>query len=298
MTAHETLAHRFDSHRAHLHAVALRMLGSPADADDAVQEAWLRLSRSDTSDVGNLGGWLTTVVARICLDQLRSRDARREDPMESDDVQAHIDDAHDPAHDVELADSLGAALLIILDTLTPAERLAFVLHDMFAVSFDQIATMIDRTPAAARQLASRGRRRVQGASAGAGADLAQRREVVSAFLAASREGKFDTLLALLHPDVMLHADGIAVTMGAAGEVRGADAVARTFAGRAKGARLALLDGVPGLAWQQAGRMRVAFAMTIDDGRITAIELIADPERLTALDVAFLRPAARTAAGPA
>jgi RNA polymerase sigma factor (sigma-70 family) len=290
MTDDHSLANRFDAHRAHLHSVAQRMLGSPADADDAVQEAWLRLSRADTSGVANLGGWLTTVVARICLDQLRTRDGRREEPIESEDtgVHAYVDDGSDPARDAELADSLGAALLIVLETLTPAERLAFVLHDMFAVSFDEIAPMIDRTPAAARQLASRGRRRVQGAAAGGGADLARRRAVVAAFLAASREGKFDTLLTLLHPDVVLHADGAVVTMGAAGEARGADAVARTFAGRAKGARLALVDGVPGLAWQQAGRMRVVFAMTVEDGRITAIELIADPERLARLDIAFVR----------
>ena len=208
MDEHDWLAERFEAHRAHLRAVAYRMLGSLSEADDAVQEAWLRLSRSDTSVVENLGGWLTTVVARVCPDMLRSRKSRREEPLGAPlaDPIVSREDGTDPEHEALLADSVGLALLVVLETLAPAERLAFVLHDMFAVPFDEIAPIVGRSPAAARQLASRARRRVQGAAAVPDADLTRQREVVDAFLAASREGDFDALLALLDPDVVLRAD--------------------------------------------------------------------------------------------
>ncbi len=276
----EFLAERFEADRPHLRAVAFRMLGSASEADDAVQEAWLRLNRSDTSAVENLTGWLTTVVARVSLDMLRSRTSRREEPLDEE-----LPAAADPERDALLADSIGPALLVVLDTLTPAERLAFVLHDMFGVPFEEIATIVDRSPAATRQLASRARRRVQGAEPSGEAGLARRREIVAAFLAASREGDFDALLALLDPDVVLRADGAAVAMGAEPEVLGAEAVATTFTGRAQAARAALVDGEPGAVWTRGGTPRVVFGFTIEGGRIVAMELLADPDRLGALTIA-------------
>ena len=227
MDEHDWLAERFEANRTHLRAVAYRMLGSLSEADDAVQEAWLRLSRSDTSGVENLGGWLTTVVARVCLDMLRSRKSRREEPLGAHVPEPIVsrEDGIDPEHEALLADSVGLALLVVLETLAPAERLAFVLHDMFAVPFDEIAPIVGRSPAAARQLASRARRRVQGAATAPDADLTRQREVVDAFLAASRGGDFDALLAVLDPDVVLRADRAAVQAGASREVRGAAAVA-------------------------------------------------------------------------
>jgi RNA polymerase sigma factor (sigma-70 family) len=285
MDEHDWMAERFEANRTHLRAVAYRMLGSQAEAEDAVQETWIRLSRSDTSDVENLGGWLTTVVARVCLDMLRSRTSRREDPhgAQVPDLVASKD-AIDPEHEVVLADSVGLALLVVLETLAPAERVAFVLHDLFAVPFDEIAPIVGRTPAATRQLASRGRRRVQGADAGAGTDVVRQRQIVDAFLAASRGGDFDALLSLLDPDVVLRADRAGVEMGADEEVLGAAAVAETFAGRARVAQPALIDGAVGLVWAQGGEPRVVFALTIASGKIAAIELVADPERLGALDL--------------
>jgi RNA polymerase sigma factor (sigma-70 family) len=285
MDEHDWMAERFEANRTHLRAVAYRMLGSQAEAEDAVQETWIRLSRSDTSDVENLGGWLTTVVARVCLDMLRSRTSRREDPhgAQAPDLVASKD-AIDPEHEVVLADSVGLALLVVLETLAPAERVAFVLHDLFAVPFDEIAPIVGRTPAATRQLASRGRRRVQGADAGAGTDVVRQRQIVDAFLAASRGGDFDALLSLLDPDVVLRADRAGVEMGADEEVLGAAAVAETFAGRARVAQPALIDGAVGLVWAQGGEPRVVFALTIASGKIAAIELVADPERLGALDL--------------
>jgi RNA polymerase sigma factor (sigma-70 family) len=280
----EWLADRFEAHRTHLQAVAYRMLGSFGDADDAVQEAWLRLRRSDTSGVDNLAGWLTTVVGRVCLDMLRSRKSRREEPLD-DDVPDSIASI-DPETEALQADSVGLALLVVLDTLTPAERLAFVLHDMFAVPFDEIAAVAGRSPAAAKQLASRARRRVQGARAGPDADLARQREVVAAFLAASRNGEFDALVAMLDPDVELRADSAAVAMGAAG-ARGALAVAGTFSGRARAAQPALVDGAAGLVWASGGRPRVAFAFNIADRTIVGIEMLADPERLGELDIVIV-----------
>jgi RNA polymerase sigma factor (sigma-70 family) len=289
MDEHDWLAERFEEDRTHLRAVAYRMLGSLSEADDAVQEAWLRLSRSGTSGVENLGGWLTTVVARVCLDQLRSRESRREEPLGvhlPEPIVSSEDDA-DPEHQALLGDSVGLALLVVLETLAPAERVAFVLHDMFAVPFEEIAPIVGRSPASTRQLASRARRRVQGTATAPDADLARRREVVDAFLAASRGGDFDALLAVLDPDVVLRADRSAVRMGASRKVRGAAAVADTFAGRARAAQPALVDGAVGLVWASGGQPRVVFGFTIARGKIVEIELVADPERLGQLDVAVL-----------
>jgi RNA polymerase sigma factor (sigma-70 family) len=288
MDDRDWLAGQFEAHRGHLRAVAYRMLGSSSEADDAVQEAWLRLSRSDTSVVDNLGGWLTTVVARVCLNMLQARTARREDPVGEDlpDAAATRRDRDDPEEQALEADAVGLALLVVLDTLTPAERLAFVLHDLFAVPFDEIAPIVERSPAATRQLASRARRRLQGAPP-PDADLARRRAVVDAFLAASREGSFEALVALLDPDVVLRADQAAVRAGASTEVRGAAAVAGTFSGRARAARPALVDGAPGAVWAVGGQPRVVFGFTITDDRIVQIDLLADPDRLARLELAVL-----------
>ncbi|MGI5401986.1 sigma-70 family RNA polymerase sigma factor [Streptomyces sp. CA-135486] len=288
MDENEFLAERFEQHRARLRAVAYRMLGSTGEAEDAVQEAWLRLSRSDSSDVENLGGWLTTVVARVSLNMLRSRETRREDPWDADRPEPAVgsQDTVDPEHQAVLADSVGLALVVVLDTLTPAERLAFVLHDMFAVPFDEIAPIVERSTAATRQLASRARRRVQGAPAAPETDVSRQREVVEAFLAASRGGEFEALLALLDPDVVLRADSAAVLSGAAG-ARGAAAVADTFAGRAKAAQPALINGAAGLVWAPGGQPRVVFGFTIRQGRIAEIDILADPEQLALLDLEVL-----------
>ncbi|HYT71091.1 MAG TPA: sigma-70 family RNA polymerase sigma factor [Gemmatimonadales bacterium] len=289
MDERDWLAERFEESRTHLRAVAYRMLGSRSEADDAVQEAWLRLSRSGTSGVENLGGWLRTVVARVCLDILRSRKARREEPLGAhvpEPIVSREDRTH-PEHDALLADSVGPALLVVLETLAPAERVAFVLHDMFDLPFDEIAPIVGRSPAAARQLASRARRRVRGAATVPNADLTRQREVVEAFLAASRGGDFDALLAVLDPDVALRADPAAVRMGAAADVRGAKAVAETFAGRARAAQPALVNGAAGLVWAAGGRPRVVFGFTITSGKIVAIDLVADPERLRQLDLVVL-----------
>jgi RNA polymerase sigma factor (sigma-70 family) len=285
----EVLAERFEASRTQLRAVAYRMLGSRSEAEDAVQEAWLRLSRSDTSRVDNLSGWLTTVVARVCLDMLRSRTSRREEPLDAHGPEpaANRDDRTGPEDEALLGEAVGLALLVVLETLSPAERVAFVLHDMFDLPFDDIAPIVGRTPAAARQLASRARRRVQGAAAVPDADRTRQREIVGAFLAASRRGDFQALLALLDPDVVLRADGAAVAAGASKEARGAAAVAETFSGRARAAEPALVDGVPGLVWAPDGRPRVVFGFTVAGGNIVGIELIADPERLSRLDLELL-----------
>ena len=288
MDERDWLAARFEENRSHLRAVAFRMLGSMSEAEDAVQESWLRLSRSDTSDVENLGGWLTTVVARVSLDMLRSRKSRREAPLDPDLPEPIVSPAEgtDPEHEALLADSVGPALLVVLDTLPPAERLAFVLHDLFAVPFDEIADIVGRSPAAARQLASRARRRVQGVTPPDG-DRTRQREVVDAFLAASRGGDFDALLALLDPDVVLRADSAAVQSGAEGEVVGALAVAGTFSGRAKFAQPAVIDGAAGAVWAPGGKPRVVFGFTIENGKIVEIELLADSTRLGELDLVIL-----------
>ena len=283
MDEREALAERFEANRAHLSAVAYRMLGSVSEADDAVQEAWLRLSRSGGEGVENLNAWLTTVVARVCLDMLRSRKSRREEQLG-----VHLTDPiANPEHEAVLADSVGLALLVVLETLAPAERLAFVLHDMFAMPFDEIAPIVQRSPAAARQLASRARRRVQGATPGGDTDLIVRREIVDAFLAASRGGDFDALLALLDPEVVLRADEATVRAGAEKEVRGAAAVARTFKGRARVAKLALVNGAPGAVWAPGGRPRVVFGFAISHGKIVQIDLIADPARISELELSIL-----------
>jgi RNA polymerase sigma-70 factor (ECF subfamily) len=279
------LAEKFEANRAHLRAVAYRMLGSTSEVDDAVQEAWLRLTRSDTSAVENLGGWLTTVVARVCLDMLRARKSRREEPMGPHVPEPVADDAHE--RDAEMADSVGAALLVVLETLAPAERLAFVLHDMFAVPFEEIAPIVGRTPAAARQLASRARRRVQGSPPALGADMSRQKKIVDAFLAASRGGDFEGLLAVLDPDVVFRADQAAQRLGALAEIRGATAVAETFKGRAQAAKPALVDGTLALAVHFGGRLRIVLRLTMTGERISAVEAVADPEQIGEFDVEIL-----------
>jgi RNA polymerase sigma-70 factor (ECF subfamily) len=279
------LAEKFEANRTRLRAVAYRMLGSPSEVDDAVQEAWLRLNRSDAGDIENLSGWLTTVVARVCLDMLRSRKSRREEPL-GPQVPEPIAKPENE-QEAELADSVGTALLVVLETLTPAERLAFVLHDMFAVPFEEIAPIVGRTAAAARQLASRARRRVQGAPSAPDADVARQRKVVDAFLAASRGGDFEALLAVLDPDVVFRADPVAVRMGGLPEIRGATAVAETFKGRAQAAKPALIDGAVGIAVIMGGRLRIALNLTIADDRIVGIEAVADPERLRQFNLTVL-----------
>jgi len=300
MDKHHALANEFEAHRAHLQSVAHRMLGSTSEADDAVQEAWFRLSLSDTSDVDNLRGWLTTVVARVCLDMLRSRKSRREEPLDARGSEPVVrpEAGVNPEQEALLADSVGLALLVVLETLTPAERVAFVLHDMFDLPFDEIAPIVGRSPTAARQLASRARRRVRGADAPPGADHARQREIVGAFLAASRNGNFDALLAVLDPNVVLRADNAAVKMAAARqavgapklarELRGAAAVAESLSGRAGAAQPAMIDGAQGLAWAPGGKLRAAFRFTIARDRMVAIELIADPAHLLQLDLELLK----------
>jgi RNA polymerase sigma factor (sigma-70 family) len=300
MSEHDWLAERFEENRPHLRAVAYRMLGSSAEADDAVQEAWLRLSRTGTSGVENLGGWLTTVVARVALNMLRSRTLRREEPMDppgGGQPVAPPPDGTDPEHEAVLADSVGLALLVVLDTLTPAERLAFVLHDMFAVPFEEIAPIVERSPVATRQLASRARRRVQEAGPGdPPGEISRRREVVAAFLAASREGDFDALLTMLDPDIVLRADNAAAQMGADAEAIGPRAVAGIFSGRAQALRPALIDGAPGAVWTYRGETQVVFAFTFTGGTITAIEQIADPERIARFEVTPIKAGLKTQRG--
>jgi RNA polymerase sigma-70 factor (ECF subfamily) len=299
MSEHDWLAERFEENRPHLRAVAYRMLGSSTEADDAVQETWLRLSRAGVGGVENLGGWLTTIVARVSLNMLRSRTLRREEPMDPPATGQPVapPNGTDPEHEAVLADSVGLALLVVLDTLTPAERLAFVLHDMFAVPFEEIAPIVERSPVATRQLASRARRRVQEAGPGdPPGEISRRREVVAAFLAASREGDFDALLTMLDPDIVLRADNAAAQMGADAEAIGPRAVAGIFSGRAKALRPALIDGAPGAVWTYRGETRVVFAFTFAGGTITAIEQIADPERIARFEVTPLKAGLKTQRG--
>lgn len=300
MNDNQWLAERFEEDRRHLRSVAYRLLGSTAEADDAVQEAWIRLNRADTSEVENLSGWLTTVVARVSLDMLRSRRSRREADAEEEQLTPtpSTDRTLDPEREAILADSVGTALLVVLDTLSPAERLAFVLHDLFGMPFEEIAPIVERTPTAARQLASRGRRRVRGAEHAEGAtseEAATQREIVEAFMAAARDGQFEALLKLLDPDVIVRADRAALEMNAQGgsgrpslaaELRGSEAVARVFSGGARGARLALVDGQLGATWAPGGKPRVVFAFTTDGARITAVSIIADPEEIARLGVSL------------
>jgi RNA polymerase sigma-70 factor (ECF subfamily) len=288
----EWLTEQFETNRTHLRAVAYRMLGSVSEADDAVQESWLRLSRTDTSQVENLRAWLTTVVARVSLDMLRSRRSRREEPLAAHLPEPIVsrEDGVDPEHEALLADSVGLALLVVLETLGPAERLAFVLHDMFAVPFDEIAPIVGRSPAAARQLASRARRRVQGAAPAPDVDLSRQRQVVDAFLAAARGGDFDALVALLDPDVVLRVDRGAVRPAASREVRGARAVveqARTFARLAAFARPALVNGAAGVVVASRGRPLAVAGFTVAHGKIVEIDVLADPARLRELDLTVL-----------
>lgn len=289
MNEQEWLAERFEENRAHLGAVAYRMLGSLSEADDAVQECWLRLSRSDTRDIENLGGWLTTVVARISLDMLRSRASRREESQGGNPPEpiASREAGTNPEHEAILAESVGLALLVVLETLAPTERVAFVLHDVFAVPFDEIAPIVGRSPAATRQLASRARRRVQGAATVADADLTRQRAVVEAFLAASREGDFKALLAVLDPEIVFRADPAAVRAGGPKEVHGATAVARLYRGRARAARLALVNGAVGIVVAPRGRLLLVLVPTVANGRIVRIDAIAEPARLRQLDLAIL-----------
>jgi RNA polymerase sigma factor (sigma-70 family) len=274
---------QFEANRAHLRAVAYRMLGSTSEIDDAVQETWLRLSRTDVSEIDNLPGWLTTVIGRICLDTLRSRASRREQTLEP----VRVDEepaagAVDPAEEALLAESVGQALQVVLDALAPAERIAFVLHDVFALSFEEIGPVVGRTPTATRQLASRARRRVQADPARD--DRPGQRRVVDAFFAAAREGRFDDLLSLLDPDVVVRGDAAAAAFGAQRLTQGAEAVARFFSGRARGVRPALIDGAVGGLIASAGRVRIAISFVIADGRVLAIEAVADPEQLDLMDI--------------
>ena len=286
----ERLAQQFEAARPRLRRMALRMLGSAAESDDALQESWLRIARADVASVANLDGWLTTVVARVCLDALKRRESRREEFTPDDprrDV-AVVAPGERPEEEALLADSIGAALLIVLDTLSPAERVSFVLHDTFDVPFEDVAAVVGRTPEAARQLASRARRRVRGASAGNDGVTQRNDELVRAFLSASRAGNFSALLALLDPGATLRADATVVAMGGAAYwqtdslqtgIEGADAVAGMFSGRALGAQPALLDGEPGAVWVEERALRVAFRFTIAGDRIAAIDLIGDRDAL-------------------
>ncbi|TMM02856.1 MAG: sigma-70 family RNA polymerase sigma factor [Actinobacteria bacterium] len=290
MDRHELLAQQFEEHRPHLRAVAYRMLGSLSEADDAVQDAWLRLSRTDSSEVENLGGWLTTVVARVALNMLRSRKTRREQPLDVHVPDPIVDpaDGSDPEHEALLADSIGLALLVVLETLSPPERLAFVLHDMFAVPFEQIATILERTPDATRQLASRARRRVRGSAPAPAADLHAQWKVVEAFLAAAREGDFEGLVAVLDPDVVLHAD--AGLTGLSRHVEGAEAVAgqaMMFSRVGLTQHRALVNGAAGMVALRDGRPFSVMGCTIKDGKIAEMDILADPDRLAGLDLKVL-----------
>ncbi|HET7189508.1 MAG TPA: sigma-70 family RNA polymerase sigma factor [Gemmatimonadaceae bacterium] len=282
MHEQEWLAEQFDTHRDHLRGVAYRLLGSTTEADDAVQEAWLRVSRNDTSDVENVGGWLTTIVSRVCLDMLRSRTARREEAL---DVAATVREPRaDPEHETMLADSIGVALLVVLNTLAPVERTTFVLHDMFGLPFDEIARVVGRTPAATRQIASRARRRVRGPSRVA-TDASRHRALIDAFLGALRAGDLDALLRVLDPDFVMRAD--ASVAGTASEVRGAEAWAKQAVAFARGLQFVhpiVVDGAPGLVFAPRGRLIRALRFEIVEDRIVAVDVIGDPERLRTLEL--------------
>ena len=295
MDEQQVLAERFETHRGRLRAVAYRMLGSVSEADDALQESWLRISRADASDVENMGGWLTTVVARVCLNMLRTRKSRREELLYAHVPEPILDreDGIDPEHEVLLGESVGLALFVVLETLAPAERVAFVLHDVFAVPFDEIAPIVGRSPTAARQLASRARRRIRAVTPVPDPDLREQRPVVDAFLAAVRGGDFDGLLAVLDPDVVLRADGGAIWVGATRELRGAETVARsalTITRRLTGfdVQHALVNGAAGIvSWNEEGQLFSVMGFTVRGGRIVEIDVLADPERLRQLDLTAL-----------
>jgi RNA polymerase sigma-70 factor (ECF subfamily) len=289
------LAAKFEDLRPRLHSVAYRMLGSPTEAEDAVQETWIRLNGSDSDGIDNLGGWLTTVVARVCLGMLRSRRTRREDVLEPDEPEL---DGPGPEDETVLADTMGPALVLVLDTLAPSERLAFVLHDLFAVPFDNIAEIIGCSPAAARQLASRARRRVQSSPDSSAGDRQRQQEIVEAFLAASRQGNFEALIGLLDPDAVLRADRAAVEAATAnrqlgapllqGEVRGAGAIARALKGRATAAQVAVVEGAPGAVWAPGGHLAAVFVFHLIGDTISEIEVVSDPVMIAALDVEILK----------
>lgn len=289
----EQLAHRFETERPRLRDLAYRLLGSGSEADDAVQETWLRLSRSDANEIENLGGWLTTVTARVCLDVLRSSRSRREVPLAPGDE--HVRDDADPEGETLLSESVGLAMTAVLERLDPAERVAFVLHDVFGVPFDDIASIVDRSPVATRKLASRARARVRDSSPdldGASGKIAAHHNVVEAFFKASRSGDFRALLAVLDPNVTLTPDATALRMGQRNgwiteTLHGAEAVARQFDGAAEAAQLALIDGAPGAVWFGGGRPVVAFAFTIQNGKVAAIELVADADRLGQMTIEIL-----------
>jgi RNA polymerase sigma-70 factor (ECF subfamily) len=292
MDQRKWLTEQFQAYRGHLRKVAYRMLGSVNEADDAVQESWVRISRTGVDGVENLAGWLTTIVGRVCLDMLRARQSRREESLDALEPERPVVGVTTPdmEQDAILADSVGLALLVILETLTPAERVAYVLHDMFDLPFDDIAPIVGRSSEAARQIASRARRRVRGGRKVPEADRARQKEVVEAFLAASRNGDFDALIAALDPDVVLRADRVAARSKVALEIRGASAVvkrARAYSGGAPSTRLLLVNGTVGAAWYQDGQPVVVFAYTVEDRKIVEIEMIADPERLRRLDLAAL-----------
>ncbi|WP_157014238.1 sigma-70 family RNA polymerase sigma factor [Mesorhizobium xinjiangense] len=290
MSEENFLLQRFEADRARLRGVAYRMLGSLNEAEDAVQEAWIRLARADAEAVENLSGWLTTVVARICLDMLRARKTRREEPLqaEADAPQNQPHHESDPEEEAMLADSVGLALMIVLERLTPAERVAFVLHDMFSCPFDDIARIVGRSADAARQLASRARRRVRGEpEAALTPDRERKQQVLAAFLTAARGGDMKGLIALLDPEVALNADATAAALGGPAEQRGAEAVARFFSGRAQAARTALIDGTLGLVVAPAGRLMLVLDVTVENGRIAGIRATADPDRLARLDIAVV-----------
>lgn len=284
MSQQDFLSDQFEAHRAHLNRVAYRILGSYVEADDAVQEAWIRLGRSDVAQVSNLGGWLTTVVSRVCLDMLRARKSRREDLLGPDAPEPAMDedDSLFPGREMLLADSIGLAMLVVLEALPPAERVAFVLHDLFDLPFDEIAPIVGRSSDATRQLASRARRRVRGAATPARPDLERQRTVVEAFLAASRGGDLGALLNVLAPDVVCRADPEAVRLGGVPELRGVDAVAPAFVGRATSARPVLVDGGLGAAVEVGGKLLVVLLVTVADDRIATIEAVADPERMAGM----------------
>jgi RNA polymerase sigma-70 factor (ECF subfamily) len=285
MDEEKFLAEQFKTNRAHLKSVAYRMLGSASEAEDAVQEAWIRLSRTDTSTVKNLGGWLTTIVSRVCLDMLRSRKSRREDGLDAAGNEPAVEpEAAVIEREAMLADSVGLAMLVVLEQLSPAERIAFVLHDMFDLPFDDIGPIVERTPIAARQLASRARRRVQGRPMPDEAELAGNRDVVRAFLAASRDGDFAGLLAVLDPDVIFHADEAALRLGSLGGIRGADTVAKVYVGRARTAEVALLDGEVGILVAPGGKLLLVSKVVVRNGRIAEIYAMADADRLAEMEI--------------
>jgi RNA polymerase sigma-70 factor (ECF subfamily) len=288
MNEQQFWAEQFEANRAHLQGIAYRMLGSLSEADDAVQETWLRFNRSDVGAVQNLAGWLTTVVARVCLDMLRARKARRETPLEEyvPEETASQERGIDPEQEALMAESVGLALLVVLQTLSPAERIAFVLHDMFDFPFEQIGPIVGRTPSAARQLASRARRRVRGQENTKG-DVAAQRNIVEAFLAASRGGNFEKLLTLLDPEVVFRADLAAQAAGASEEIRGSEAVARFFLGRAAGARAALVDGAVGAVVAPRGRLFLVLKVEIMAGKVVRLEAVADAEKLEQVELGGL-----------